>query len=73
MPITLGVRAGCTILRVKEVLLSGFLLLEGKDGRECCEHSRNCAHVIYTLKLLPPIVLNDHVWFSSSCACPNGK
>ena len=23
--------------------------------------------------VLPPNVLNDHVWFSSSCVCPNGK
>jgi hypothetical protein len=28
---------------VKEVLPSGLLLLEGKDGRECCKHSKNCA------------------------------
>ena len=39
---TLDVRAGCNILRVKEVLPSGLLLLEGKDGRECREHSKNC-------------------------------
>ena len=42
-PTTLDVRAGRTILRVKEVLPSGLLLLEGKDGRECREHSKNCA------------------------------
>ena len=32
-----------TILRVKELLPSGLLLLEGNDGRECYEHSNNCA------------------------------
>jgi len=42
-PTTLDVKAGRTILRVKEVLPSGLLLLEGKDGRECREHSKNCA------------------------------
>ena len=42
-PTTLDVRAGCTILQVKEVLPSGLLLLEGKDGRGCREHSKNCA------------------------------
>jgi hypothetical protein len=41
-PTTLDVRAGRTILRVKEVLPRGLLLLEGKDGRECREHSKNC-------------------------------
>jgi hypothetical protein len=34
---------GRTILCVKEVLPSGLLLLEGKDGRKCREHSKNCA------------------------------
>lgn len=42
-PTTLDVKAGRTILRVKDVLPSGILLLEGKDGRECREHSKNCA------------------------------
>ena len=42
-PTTLDVRAGCTILRVKGLLPSGLLLLEGKDGRECREHSKNYA------------------------------
>ena len=40
-PTTLDVKAGRTILRVKDVLPSGILLLEGKDGRECREHSKN--------------------------------
>ena len=38
-PTTLDVKAGRTVLRVKVVLPSGILLLEGKDGRE---HSKNC-------------------------------
>ena len=42
-PTTLDVRAGRTILRVKEVLPSGLYVVEGKDGRECREHSKNCA------------------------------
>ena len=33
-------KAERTILRVKEVLPSGLLLLEGKDGREYREHSK---------------------------------
>ena len=36
-------KAGRTILRVKDVLPSGILLLERKGGRECREHSKNCA------------------------------
>ena len=28
---------------MKEVLLSGLLLLEGNDGKEYCEHSKNWA------------------------------
>ena len=39
----LDVRAGHTILRVKDVLPSGILLPEDKDGREYQEHSKNCA------------------------------
>jgi hypothetical protein len=42
-PTTLDVKAGRTILRVKEVLPSGLLLLEGKDGRKYCKHSKNYA------------------------------
>lgn len=42
-PTTVDAKAGRTILRVKDVLPSGVLLLEGKDGRECREHSKNCA------------------------------
>ena len=41
-PATLDVRVGRIILRMKEVLPSGLLLLEDKDGRECCKHSKNC-------------------------------
>ena len=40
---TLHAKTGRTILRVKDVLSSGILLLQGKDGRECREHSKNCA------------------------------
>ena len=42
-PTTLDVKAGRTILRVKEILPSGVLLLEGKDGQECRDHTKNCA------------------------------
>ena len=42
-PTTLDVRAGRTIVRMKEVLPSGLWLLEGKDGRKCLEHSKNYA------------------------------
>jgi hypothetical protein len=42
-PTTLDVKAERTILRVKDVLPSGILLIEGNDGRECREHSKNCA------------------------------
>jgi hypothetical protein len=38
----MDVKVGCTINRVKEVLLSILLLMEGKDAKECCEHSKNC-------------------------------
>jgi len=41
--ITLDVKARCTILHVKDVLSTSILLLEGKDGWECQEHSKNCA------------------------------
>jgi hypothetical protein len=40
---TLDVRAGRTILWVKEVLPSGLLLLEGKNDRERSKHSKNYA------------------------------
>ena len=43
MPTTLNFRAGRTILWMKEVLPSGLLMLESKDGRECHEHSKNGA------------------------------
>ena len=43
VPTTLDVRALRSIFWVKEVLTSGLLLLEGKDGRECREHSKNYA------------------------------
>ena len=42
-PTTLDVRAGRIVLWVKELLPSGLLLLESKDGKECREHSKNFA------------------------------
>ena len=43
VPTTLDIKARHTILCVKDILPSGILLLEGKDGQECQEHSKNCA------------------------------
>lgn len=42
-PTTLDVTAGRVILRVKRVLSSGVLELEGRDGRIWKDHSKNCA------------------------------
>jgi hypothetical protein len=42
-PTTLDVTAGRIILRVKKVLSSGVLELEGRDGRVWKDHARNCA------------------------------
>jgi hypothetical protein len=42
-PTTLDVVAWCTILRVREVLPSGVLLLEGRDGMDWKDHVQNCA------------------------------
>lgn len=42
-PTTLDVTAGRIILRVKKVLTSGVLELEGRDGRIWKDHARNCA------------------------------
>ncbi|BBN02223.1 hypothetical protein Mp_2g13720 [Marchantia polymorpha subsp. ruderalis] len=42
-PTTLDVTAGRTILRVREVLPYGVLLLEGRDGVVWKDHVRNCA------------------------------
>ena len=42
-PTTLDMKAGRTILRVKDILPSGVLLLEGKDGQECRDNTKNCA------------------------------
>jgi hypothetical protein len=42
-PTTLDVTAGRVILRVREVLGSGVLLLEGHDGNFWKDHTRNCA------------------------------
>jgi hypothetical protein len=42
-PTTLDVTAGRIILLVREVLGSGVLLLEGRDGKFWKDHTRNCA------------------------------
>jgi hypothetical protein len=42
-PTTLDVIAGQIILRVREVLGSGVLLLEGRDSKLWKDHTRNCA------------------------------
>jgi hypothetical protein len=42
-PTTLDVTVGRVILRVREVLGSGVLLLEGRDGKFWKDHTRNCA------------------------------
>ncbi|BBN03070.1 hypothetical protein Mp_2g20450 [Marchantia polymorpha subsp. ruderalis] len=42
-PTTLDVTAGRTILRVREVLPSGVLLFESRDGIVWKDHVRNCA------------------------------
>ena len=60
---TLDVRAGHIILRLKEVLLSGLLMLEDKDGMECHKHSKNYAlchlPIEGTIHLEPTIVPED--------------
>ena len=40
---TLDLKARRTILRVKDILPSGVLFLEGKDGQECRDNTKNCA------------------------------
>ena len=42
-PTTLDVTAGRVILRVRQVLPTGVLELEGMDGRIWKDHTRNCA------------------------------
>jgi hypothetical protein len=42
-PTTLDVTTGRIILRVREVLGSGVLLLEGRDSKFWKDHTRNCA------------------------------
>ncbi len=42
-PMTLDVMGGRTILRVRKVLASGVLMLEGRDGVVWKDHVRNCA------------------------------
>lgn len=43
VPTILDVNVGYTILRVKDVLPSGILLLKGKDGRECRTFKELCS------------------------------
>ena len=68
-PTTLDIKAGRIILRLKEVLPSGLLLLESKDGWKCCEHSKNCASchlpiegTIYPELAVMPEGLSCFVW-----------
>ncbi len=42
-PTTLDVTTGRTILRVREVLASGILMLEGCNGVVWKDHVHNCA------------------------------
>jgi hypothetical protein len=42
-PTTLDVRVGRIILRVREVLGSRVLLLEGRDDKLWKDHTQNCA------------------------------
>src|SRR4051794_1820459 len=61
-PTTLYVRVGRTILRVTTILPCGVLPLEGKDGEECKNNTKNCApchlpikEIIYPkLAMVPP-------------------
>ena len=58
-PTTLDVKVGRTILRVKEILPSVVLLLEGKDGQECRDHTKNYApcHLPIEGIILPELVV----------------
>ena len=58
-PTTLDVKAGRTILRVKDILPSGVLLLEGKDGQECRDNTKNCApcHLLIKGTVYPKLVV----------------
>lgn len=58
-PTRLDVRAGCIIFWMKEVLLSGVLLLESKHGRECCKHFINCVpcHLLIEGTFHPKLVV----------------
>ena len=49
-PTTSDVKAGRTILRVKDILLSGVLLLEGKVGQDCRDNTKNCAPCHLSIK-----------------------
>jgi hypothetical protein len=74
VPTTLDVIAGRIILRVREVLGLGVLLLEGRDGKLWKDHTRNCAPC-----LLPQIdgtvhPSTSHIPASLRCQlCGNAK
>ena len=80
-PTTLGVRAGCTIFRMKEVLLSGLLLLEDRNGRECHEHFQNYVpyhlpiedtvhhELVVVPKGLPCFVCRKNKWAATMLSC----
>ena len=73
-PTTLDVRAVYTILRVKEVLPSGLLLLGGKDGKECRERSKNCTPCHLSIEGIvhhePTIVLiTSNMWMYVVYVC----
>jgi hypothetical protein len=59
-PTTLDVIAGRVILRVREVLGSGVLLLEGRDGKFWKDHTRNCAPCLPWLFVM--FVLQGGIW-----------
>lgn len=58
-PMTLDIKAWCTIFHVKDVVPSDILLLEGKDGQKCQNHYKNCGdcHLPIERTLHPKIVV----------------
>ena len=73
-PTTLDVKAGRIILRVKEILPSGVLLLEGKDGQECRDNTKNCApcHLPIEGTILPELVVVPAGYKSVVCGEKKG-
>jgi hypothetical protein len=55
-PTTLDITAGQIILRMREVLGSGVLFLEGRDGKFLKGHTRNCApcHLLHIDGMVHP-------------------